>query len=352
MVALLRIAVLGNQLIATFSNKKQVVCLPTPTEVWVAVENTIGADLPTDPGGGTGGPIDISKIPADATVGAYNREQLVNAALIANAGAAKGLALNGQTLGVQCAIGESSLINIAYGDGATNPDGSIADSIGLFQQQSSWGTVEERMDPTTSAGFFFDRLIALDGWEDMEPSLAIHRVQINADPDHYTKYRADAEAIMAYLSTLTVQPGNGDLYNPWADIAPSGSWFDHASYSAGGIDYPLRLDPLPAVGSGRLETSGGSGEFLAGNVGSAGIRSVLYLDVPATRKLPGEGEPPEGDGPMVAVVYQHQSEQSAPGHYDKGEIIGVSGNTGNNVWHLHIHGLTASGDRVDFLKYV
>ncbi|PPG88743.1 hypothetical protein C5C00_07610 [Rathayibacter rathayi] len=62
----------------------------------------------------------------------------MNAGLVANAAAALGLPGAGQTLGVQAAIGESSLVNIHYGDGAINPDGTVADSIGLFQQQSSW----------------------------------------------------------------------------------------------------------------------------------------------------------------------------------------------------------------------
>jgi len=149
-----------------------------------------------------GGPISVSAIPADARVGGYGRDQLVNAALIVNAGAAKSLGADGQTLGVQTAIGESSLVNISYGDGAINPDGSVADSIGLFQQQSSWGTVEQRMDPTTAAGFFYDRLKAVEAWQSMEPSIAINKVQRNADPNHYTKYRSDAVAIMTYLNSL------------------------------------------------------------------------------------------------------------------------------------------------------
>ncbi|RFA17745.1 hypothetical protein [Subtercola boreus] len=149
---------------------------------------------------GTGSQISVDGIAADAKVGAFNRGQLVNAALIANAAVTAGLPAAAQTIGVQTAIGESSLVNITYGDGATNPDGSIADSIGLFQQQSSWGTVAQRMDPTTSAGLFFTRLPGVAGWEAMDPSLAINKVQGNADPNHYTKYRADAVAIMTYLT--------------------------------------------------------------------------------------------------------------------------------------------------------
>ena len=49
-----------------------------------------------------------------------------------------------QTIAVMTAMGESSLRNIDYGDwetsGVTNPDGSRTTSIGLFQQQDSWGT--------------------------------------------------------------------------------------------------------------------------------------------------------------------------------------------------------------------
>lgn len=141
-------------------------------------------------------------IPDDATVGGYEREQLANAAAILNAAAALGLPATAQTLGVQTAIGESSLVNLDRGDGATNPDGSTADSIGLFQQQSSWGTAAQRIDPTTAATLFFQRLVAVEGWEDLDPSIAINKVQINADPFHYVTYRADAVAITGYLTKL------------------------------------------------------------------------------------------------------------------------------------------------------
>ncbi|RFA06810.1 hypothetical protein B7R21_18355 [Subtercola boreus] len=149
---------------------------------------------------GSGAQIDVDGIGADAAVGAYKRDQLVNAALIANAAVTLGLPAAAQTLGVQTAIGESTLRNITYGDGAINPDGSVADSIGLFQQQSFWGTDAQRMDPTTSAGLFFARLPGVAGWETMDPSLAINAVQGNADPNYYTQFRADAVAIMTFLT--------------------------------------------------------------------------------------------------------------------------------------------------------
>lgn len=155
------------------------------------------------------GPINVSAIPADAKVGAFGPEQLGNAAAIINAATTLTLPEAAQSIGVQAAIGESSLNNIGYGDNAINPDGSVADSIGLFQQQSSWGTTEQRMDPTTSATLFFQRLAAVPDWESLDSSIAINKVQINADPFHYTRYRADAVAITDYLAELGGTPGAG-----------------------------------------------------------------------------------------------------------------------------------------------
>lgn len=92
------------------------------------------------------------------------------------------------------AMGESTLENIDYGDNAINPDGSVADSIGILQQQGSWGTAKERMDPKTAAQLFIlgpkkqgGGLADVQGWQDMSETLAIHEVQANADPNHYAK---------------------------------------------------------------------------------------------------------------------------------------------------------------------
>ncbi len=136
--------------------------------------------------GGGGGQIDDSRIPATASVAGWDAEQLVNAAHIMNAAAGLGLGTRAQQLGVMTAMGESSLRNIRHGDGAINPDGSVADSIGLFQQQSSWGSTADRMNPAVAARLFFERLQKVSGWETMPPSMAAHLVQLNADPDHYT----------------------------------------------------------------------------------------------------------------------------------------------------------------------
>ncbi|MFT2693660.1 M23 family metallopeptidase [Clavibacter zhangzhiyongii] len=178
-------------------------------------------------------------------VDGYAGDQLDNAAAIMDAAAGLGLSRQAQVLGVMAAMGESSLRAIDYGDGAVNPDGSIADSIGLFQQQSSWGSVQERMDPTSSAKLFLQRLQAVKGWESLEPTLAIHEVQVNADPYHYRRFQQPAEDVVAQLSGAATAP---------AAPAPTGGC------SAGGTVLPLKapFDQTSGYGPRVSPTAGAS----------------------------------------------------------------------------------------------
>lgn len=130
-------------------------------------------------------------------VGAYRGEQVTNAAYVIKAGQSMGLDAWTITVGVMTAMGESSLRNIGYGDEA-GPD-----SRGLFQQRDSWGTLAERMNPTTAAKKFFSALIKVDGYRSLSPTIAAHRTQRNADPNHYTKFWSSA---VTMVSTLTADP--------------------------------------------------------------------------------------------------------------------------------------------------
>jgi murein DD-endopeptidase MepM/ murein hydrolase activator NlpD len=170
-------------------------------------------------GAGPGLTVDPAALPADAVAG-YSGQQLVNAALVINAGQALGLDTRAQTIGVMTAMGESSLLVLDRGDVA-GPD-----SRGLFQQRDNgaWGTYADRMDPTTSATNFFTALAAVPGWATLSPTLAAHRVQRNADPFHYVPYWDPAVAVVTALAGVPVTgiaPGAGDLActNP----APAGA---------------------------------------------------------------------------------------------------------------------------------
>jgi murein DD-endopeptidase MepM/ murein hydrolase activator NlpD len=129
---------------------------------------------------------------------------MANAAHIMNAAVAMKLPLRAQQIGVMTSMGESSLVNIGYGDwetsGVTNPDGSPTTSIGLFQQQNNWGSTADRMDPEKAATMFFQRLVDVSGWEQMDPSHAAHAVQINSDANYYTKFWDQAVALTDELA--------------------------------------------------------------------------------------------------------------------------------------------------------
>ncbi|MBL0887341.1 M23 family metallopeptidase [Myceligenerans indicum] len=120
--------------------------------------------------------------------GGFTAEQLQNATVILQVGAERGVPAKAQAIAVMTALGESGMRNLTYGDdrfGVRNPDGSLTSSIGMFQEQKWFGTVQERLDPVASSGRFYDRLLAVEGWQAMEPTIAAHKAQHNADPYHY-----------------------------------------------------------------------------------------------------------------------------------------------------------------------
>jgi hypothetical protein len=172
-----------------------------------------------------GAPVSVDGVPTGAVAG-WSGQQLVNAALILEAGEALGVSARGQVIGVMTAMGESSLTVVDHGD-AVGPD-----SRGLFQQRANgaWGSYEDRMDPTTSATNFYRALLEVEGWETLPPTLAAHRTQRNADPYHYARWWDDALEVAAALSGATVTglaPGTGSV--PCTSTGPvlravSGDW--------------------------------------------------------------------------------------------------------------------------------
>ena len=125
----------------------------------------------------------------------YQKEQIHNAALIIKSGQELNLDTWTLTVGVMTAMGESSLINIDYGD-AVGPD-----SRGLFQQRANgaWGTLEDRMNPEIAAKNFFTALLRVPGYRDLTPTIAAHRTQSNADPNHYERFWGQATLMVSTL---------------------------------------------------------------------------------------------------------------------------------------------------------
>lgn len=162
---------------------------------------------------GPGLKIDPATIP-NITVDGYGPEQILNAAYIIKAGEQKEATVRDQTIAVMTAMGESGLVNIGYGDwetgGVTNPDGSPTTSLGLFQQQAGWGTVDERMDPLISATKFYDAMFETVPAVErklLPPSIVAHRTQANSDPFHYEKYWTPAVNVVNALATTKIELG-------------------------------------------------------------------------------------------------------------------------------------------------
>ncbi len=139
--------------------------------------------------------VDPAAVP-DGPVAGYAGEQLANAAAIVNAAHDLGLDTCAQVVGVMTAMGESSLRVLDRGD-AVGPD-----SRGLFQQRDNgaWGSYADRMDPATSATNFFRALQEVPDWRSLPPTIAAHRTQRNADPDHYERWWDDAVEVVSALA--------------------------------------------------------------------------------------------------------------------------------------------------------
>jgi hypothetical protein len=198
---------------------------------------------------------EVENLPGLSADADQRTEQLSNAVAVINAADDADLPLKAQVIGVMTALGESSLLNLDHGDegdGVTNPDGSPTCSLGVFQQQwcLGWGTREQVMDPAYAAGKFYDALAKVDGWQNLPPTIAAHRVQHNANPWHYEPYWDAASAIVSALTGVALEAGPTVAAGQCAYAAAAGNgqpgdgpgaW---GGYSNGGIP-PEALKAIP-----------------------------------------------------------------------------------------------------------
>jgi hypothetical protein len=120
-------------------------------------------------------------------------DQADTAALLTATTLHRGMPARAATIAIATGLQESKLRNIDYGD---------RDSVGIFQQRPSqgWGTVEQIMDPVYSTTAFLDALDRVDGYEDMEITVAAQTVQRSGFPDAYAQHEARSRA---WASSLT-----------------------------------------------------------------------------------------------------------------------------------------------------
>lgn len=165
--------------------------------------------------------------------GNWQGEQLRNATEIVKEGQRRNLPTLALEIAVMVAMGESSLRNTPLGDNAINPDGTMNDSMGLFQQQERFDTgghsQSDRMSPAKSAGIFYTALGKLDykglynnggpsvvhggyygpGKSATSASLVGHNIQRNQNPNHYAHLWADAKLIVKACLDAGEDSGSG-----------------------------------------------------------------------------------------------------------------------------------------------
>ncbi|PBC61533.1 heavy metal transporter [Streptomyces sp. Tue6028] len=144
--------------------------------------------------GGTGAPrCKVVSGKGDGASYEFTPEQAVNAATISAVGTSRGMPERAVTIALATALQESGLRNITHGD---------RDSLGLFQQRPSqgWGTTKQIMDPTYSAGIFYEHLAKVPGYSRLPLTVAAQRVQRSGYPQAYAKHEPDATLLAAALT--------------------------------------------------------------------------------------------------------------------------------------------------------
>ncbi|AOZ63157.1 minor tail protein [Mycobacterium phage Erdmann] len=129
--------------------------------------------------------------------------------------------------------------------------GSDHDSVGLFQQRPSWGTVAQRMNPRESAGMFLQALNKLD-WRNMDRGAACQAVQRSAFPGRYAAQEAAAVELVRALRTGTgTGMGTGGQSNGIPGLSLGGS-------PIGGIPSVLTAGAPGATAIPAIPTTNGS----------------------------------------------------------------------------------------------
>lgn len=273
-------------------------------------------------------------VPASSDSFHLDTDQWRSADVIVRVGEQLKVPVRGWVVAIAAALQESGLRPLPYGD---------ADSIGLFQQRTSWGTFAQRMDPTSSATMFYAGghagqrgLLDVPNWESMSVTEAAQAVQVSAYPDAYAKWEPVAESVVKKVSGQSatcvssgewitpIKPGSFALT---AGFGECGSLWESCHT---GLDFSAAQGaPAMAASDGVVVFSGVDGPY--GNV-----VHVLHAG-------------------GIATWYAHLEQRlvQVGDQVHAGDVVGLVGETGNAYgYHLHFEvrtGATAteSGTAID-----
>jgi hypothetical protein len=123
-------------------------------------------------------------------------DQASNAAAITAIAVQRDLPPRAATIAIATAMQESKVRNVRFGD---------RDSLGLFQQRPSqgWGTAQQILNPEYATNRFYDALVKVDGYDDMDIAEAAQAVQRSAAGGAYAQHESQARVTASVLSGQT-----------------------------------------------------------------------------------------------------------------------------------------------------
>lgn len=292
-----------------------------------------------DNGGGTclnpGITADMSTPPATGSVA---HQQVTNAKAIAAAVKKSGVGGDSLLVTLTAAMGESSLTVLNHGDAANQA------SRGLYQQTPSWGSEAQRMNVEYSTLSFLlgpkhdgkphgsggTGLAAIKGWQSMTPSEAIHAVQVNADPNHYTPFVAQAKQV-------AVKAGiDLDQEQPAASSTTAESSCGGASSDPGVGTGPCPLDSKAAPGKKNPDSCHKALSFVADqmtNHSHSWYRQCLKLVMNAYGWHSGPATARDAAQLVIDAGQMHHDTS----HIPAGAVLWWDGSaTGNDAGHVAI----------------
>lgn len=247
-----------------------------------------------------------------------DREQLAVARTIISVGKSVGAPPRGWAIAIAAGLQESGLRPLNFGD---------RDSLGVFQQRAGWGPAAERLNPRSAARMFFlggrhgqTGLLKVVDWQSLPLTSAAQAVQRSAYPDDYAKWEGLAVQIvsrLAHRDGSCIAHGAWVLptgRNPYVLTAGFGECGGRWAHCHTGQDFAVPVGtPISAASTGIVVFAGRSGPYGL-------LVRILHAD-------------------GIATWYGHLSEirTKVGSHVSPGELIGLSGATGNTTGpHLHL----------------
>lgn len=189
---------------------------------------------------------------------------------------------------------------LAETNGENLGHGMDGDNAGLFQQRDSWGTREERMNPTTAAGKYFDAMDGVAGRDTMSEAELAQAIQRSSDSSGgiYAAKSAEADQMMA---ASMARLSGGDTTNNITMGGTGGVGGGNVFVTGGHLDYIGNGGPTSSATTPTSPSTPDAGES-AGTDGSLRITSPFMRGQQPLRFQEGGTIPGTGRGDKVPLL--------------------------------------------------